>query len=225
MRHCDKCNVDVESNLKNCPLCGAYLQNDNGEKTKNKYAYREVIDKTRSRQIFLKLLIFASIIASVVCLIVDILTSDKLTWSIHLVTAIIGTWLVVLKPIFAHTKVRIQLVLDMVIAAVIVFYAEYFAKTTNNWAFHLGLPIVFMATLGLFGLMMIIDNKRWRQYAMTVTPIAFLAIIPLFISLGVFKMIGWAWYVTTGIAVIMLVSFFVFGKQGYISELKMKLHF
>ena len=226
MRHCDKCNVDVESALKNCPLCGAYLQNDDGEKTKNIYAYREVSDRARSRRLVLKLLLFASLIAGVVCLIVDIVSNGKLLWAMHLVVALVGFWLAIGWPIFGHVPIRKQLVTDMVVAVLLVFYTLAFDDIHDkSWGFQLGMPIVLMSTMGLYVLMMIIDNKRWRQYAMTATPIAFFSIIMIFVSLGVFKSPSWAWYVTTGIAVIMWISFFIFGKRGYIQELKMKLHF
>ena len=225
MKHCEKCNIDVESNLSNCPLCGAYIGGSTSLNDKNNNAYREDIRTMRSRRILLKIAGFVSILASIVCLIVDMSVNGKLIWSMHLVTAIVGAWLVVLCPIFWRIPMRKQLAIDMLVGIAVVFYAEYFAHTTSHWGFHLGLPIVLMSTLSLYALMMIIDHRRWRDYAMTVTPISVLAIIPIFISLGVFHEIRWAWYVTTGIAAIMIVSFFIFGKRGYIEELKKRLHF
>ena len=225
MKHCDKCDVDVESNLKNCPLCGAYLRIDDGDKSKNKNAYREVNSTGRSRYIMLRLLLFVSLLASIVCLVVDVTTNGTLMWSMHLVVAIVGTWLVLLKPMFAHTPLRVQIVWDMAVAVLVIFYAEYYAKSTNHWAFHLALPIVFMAGLGAYAVLMVLDMRHWTAYAMTATPLAIMALIPIFISLGVFGEIRWAWYVVTGIALIMLVSFFIFGKQSYVAELRKRLHF
>ena len=61
MRYCEKCKVNVESNLKNCPLCGAYLKSDDGAKPNNIHAYPNIRDMRRSRRILLKLMILSLI--------------------------------------------------------------------------------------------------------------------------------------------------------------------
>lgn len=225
MKHCDKCNIDVESNLNNCPLCGAYLKADEGIRTENRHAYPDVKYRARSRRIFFKLFVFASIIAGLVCLVVDYAVNKKITWSLHLVVALLGYWVTLGRSMFFRLPLRRQLVADFVVAVLIVFYAEHFAGSTNHWAFHLGMPIAFMAVFGAFLVMCVLDNRHWRLYAMSVTPICVISVIPIIVSIIVFKDINWAWYIATGMGISTIISFVLFGKQGYVTELKKRLHF
>ena len=225
MRYCEKCKVNVESNLKNCPLCGAYLKSDDGAKPNNIHAYPNIRDMRRSRRILLKLMIYVTIIASFACVAVDLGVNKRFVWSHHLLFAFACFWASIARTLFFSLPVRRQLFWATAVAIAVVFYAEYFSGSTSGWGFSLALPIVFMSSIAAFVIAMCIDFRRWRMYAMTVTPIAVIDFLMMFLYLIIVKDINWAWYVASGLGFVLIASFVIFGKGDYFDELKRRLHF
>lgn len=227
MKYCKKCGVDVAENLENCPLCGAYLTSDGDKKETSQvdpHDYPTLAVK-RSRKIFFKICVFLSLLAVVVCAVVNISVSGTITWALHVFFAFALLWVTVGRTVFQRMNVRKHIAWDSLAVVALCFYLEYFTNTSDkHWAFQLAAPIVVLTIATVHEILFFAHWSNRGNYEMALTKLAILSAICIGISWWWLKDCGWGWYVCTARGIIDILAMAIFARKSYFNELKMRLH-
>ena len=91
MNHCRRCGVEVDENLGNCPLCGAFVSETPKESI---YEYPQVNFKTK-RQLFFRICMFVTIFTIALVMEIYIAVIRTISWSLLVLFGFAIAWLAV----------------------------------------------------------------------------------------------------------------------------------
>lgn len=228
-KYCNKCKVEVDSSLHNCPLCGNFLTGEeNTEPISSNtivYAYPIVNKAIYLKQIAFKVMIFATIVALLACTAVDLLVSGKLDWAYHVYVAIAGYWLTVGRSMFFNMEIHRQIMWDILAAIGICFYIEAITHTTQyHWALYWVTPGVIALGMFSLGCTAFYDTKKWGSSIVTLALLGLLSWIPMFVSWLVLKDVHWMLFAVTGLGILVVAGILIFGRKRFVNELKKRFH-
>ena len=219
--HCRRCGVKVDSNLHNCPLCGAFV---NEESASTIYEYPQIIEDRR-RSLFFKICAFLSVIALAVTVAVNVAVNRTVSWSIHVLFGLALVWIVVGRSAIKRFNVRKYLTWIFVGAIALLFYINAWTdKLATPWAFTLGAPIVVLVWATALEIALFAHKARRGDYQIALTKLFVFSVICVALSFIIFKKCEWGWLVCTARGFVDVLSLSFFAKDSYFSELKKRLH-
>ena len=150
MSYCVNCGVELESSLRECPLCHTPVINP-------KEADRDIpsspypadkgqveVVKRKDLGILLSVVLTAT---SVTCLLLNLLVFDHSLWSLLVIGICICLFVFTFPAVYySKTPIYVSLLADGVAVAVYLYMIAYLTPSTD-WFWQLGLPIVMLVTL------------------------------------------------------------------------------
>ncbi|MBR2974836.1 MAG: hypothetical protein IKC47_03745 [Clostridia bacterium] len=136
MKYCTKCNVGVNSQHQNCPLCGSYL----ARKTDEKYqSYKQIDDKIRHPVVTVKPKInflqhkFSKLMlaVSVLCLLLDWIATPNGNWAGYVIFASFFVCCCITWPIAVRWKIQRQIRVDLLIVTLLAVAFELYVTRFN----------------------------------------------------------------------------------------------
>lgn len=231
---CPKCKVYVDENLKNCPLCGAFIEREEVSDTEQfnriNYGYPEVNKDFVMRKILLQIVIYVCVISIGICLLVNYLTQPqmKITWAYHVIFGWIVYWCTLGRTMFFHLDVRRQIFWYSIFACVICFHIQFSITKTmsvplvSNWALTYASPAFLMGGIAGLSAYMLLMYRDWVRITMPLTAMCLASCLPVIISLIVYKDVHFMPYICLGVGVAVLLCLMIVGREKYFLELKKK---
>lgn len=221
MNHCRRCGVNVDGDLKNCPLCGAFV----GEETSPSiYEYPEV-DEKRGRKLFIKITLFFSILAVAVTGAINLAVNGKISWSLHVLFGLVLLWLAVGRSTVKRFNTRKHLAWDFSAVIALLFYINIWtSRLANPWAFTLGAPIVFLVWASVLEILIFAHKGGRGNYQIALTKLFVASAICIGISFLWVGKCDWGWIICTARGFVDVMALTFFAKDSYLSELKKRLH-
>lgn len=219
MKYCEKCKLSVRGNLKRCPLCQAQLSGEGEE------PLFPDIPPTIYKQykLFFKLLILASVVAVVVCMSIDLILSDTISWSFFVLFGIICFWI----SLFIATKQRHaipqNITRQVFVVSVFSVLWDYFT-TWKGWSVNYAIPIICtIAMISLLTLAKIIKMKEEDCIFSLVVTVCF-GLIPLVLLLIGKIYVRIPTLICVAVSIIVTAILILFEGKVLIQELKRKFH-
>lgn len=107
MSYCVNCGVELERSLNSCPLCGVKVINPAKEDTAKESAgeagvFPEARDefKKADRTFWISFISILVAVPIATCVLVDLLYSKRLTWSLYVIAGVLILWTVSVSPFF-----------------------------------------------------------------------------------------------------------------------------
>lgn len=222
MKHqCRKCGVYVEDGLKNCPLCGAFISDEEGT---NIYEFPKIKLKT-ARWLFFKIVLFISIFTVATVLAIDLAVNKTVSWSLHVIFPIALLWITVGRSIIKGFNPRKHLAWDFAGLIALFFYIEHFTNTASrHWAFTLAAPIAVLVWATVLEILYFAHRSSKDDYQVALTRLIFISAICIGISFLWLKTCNWGWYVCTARGLVDVIAMSLFDRESYANTLRQKLH-
>lgn len=232
MKHCPKCNVDVNSTRKKCPLCYTILEDD-----KQELSYQPHPKKVVKEHLSLvtKILLLLSFVAMVVSIIVNINTLDKnapIYWFILVLVGVPYFWLSVRYVILGKNKSiptkifseAISTIIIVVLVEIVICVVSRVDKD-NLWSVNYVMPgILLLTSLGLFVTSTVIKEL----YCDSILYLLFLSLFELayFIVYMLTDLITVPWmaYTCGAASVLIIVAMFIFHFKDTKEEFIKRFH-
>lgn len=225
MKHCDKCNVEVRSNRKYCPLCHQSLSGETPELSKE--IYPEFVTLRREVQPFMKkLLTVASILAIVVLLTVDLIEADGKLFSLIPIGAILYFWLVVRYGILTkqNAAFRIAFLTTILILILNLFDQNITDPVHRGWALNYVTPLLLLAdNIAILGIILI-KRINYRDYLFYLLTILVFSLIPLILAFFEIITIVWPSVATFSAAILILLVIVFFFPKHVKDEIRKRFH-
>lgn len=228
---CPRCNVKVDANLKNCPLCGAYIERDedaNATISKIDYGYPVVSKDAVWREFFLRVAIYACLISIGICFLVNYLAVGSIFWAYHILFGWVVFWFTIARSLFFHLDIRKQIFWYSIFACVICFYIQsvsnkaFVIAEELNWALIWATPAFLLGGIaGLFAYM-VIEYRNWIRLAMPLTMMCLATAIPAIMAAIMYGHVHFMICISLGVGVITLLMMMILGREKYFLELKKK---
>ena len=237
VKHCNKCNVDIDVHHDNCPLCGAYLPevakiSDEEEYKQINYCYPKQNTDLLIKDFLLKITILTCILSIGICAIINFLTSGDYTisWVWHVVVGWLVFWVTIGRSIFFHLQFRRQIVWDYIFSSLLAFYIQFAIAGTlsieseYNWALVWVSPSLAMGAMAGLAMYALIRYKEWQRFALPMTVLNVLSFVPLITYYIVYRDAHFMTFIAAAIGVGILLGMMIVGRKKYFLEIKKKFH-
>ncbi len=185
MRTCPECKVLVGGSGTRCPLCGGVLTGaDDGTAAEPMYPEFGSAVKRRDPFPFLaKLSAFLSIIGVSVCVLINLLVSGRMSWSLYIVGGVIAAWLTVGLHLLARINLNFQLLIDL---CAVSLYMVLIDRLTgwHRWSIDYVIPILYIGIMITTVVLALVFRVFWREYILSLVAVCVLGTGPLLIFLN-----------------------------------------
>ena len=217
MSSCRKCNIGIRDDSKVCPLCGAPLDIEAGNHFSS--GYPDVSPSIRKMQLAIKIIIFSSVVAEIVMVIVNIFAASTYPWSLLAGIGLIFGCFTFIFTVRNNRSLQRKLVIEM-IATIILILLVNKVVGYGSWGLTIGAP----ATVAAFDIALVcLMLSEIRHYRIYVFGQVFAVLVALIIVAVCFiKKLGFYW-VAVGAAlfsIVVLAGMIVFGGRQTTEELK-----
>lgn len=233
MKYCRKCKLKINTRYSFCPLCAAQLtdgQNGAGKpdaelelSDSEDDLYPRYIGVNRYN-LFLRVLVFASIVSASTCLLINLLNYNGMLWSLLVAGGIGFFWAALVYPIAARKNIGHHITVDAASACVFFIVAQ-FVIGTKGWSLDYVVPFLFMAATTFISLVILIKRMKWREYALYQFIAILLGLLPVISVIAGLVMIKWPSIVSAFYSFVTLLGMFIFADKKYKNELIKRFHF
>lgn len=232
MKYCKSCHIKVDSKRMTCPLCKDVLEKIDERHTKGYEEYSGYKEKPRKLHIVRKIFLFLSIIAIVVCIIVNILTFNGVFWSLIVIGTILYLWVLVKFTILSRKNIALKLILQALTISLLLFSIQIITPSTK-WLVPYALPFVMIATSFSITLLILIKTMRYKDYMLYLVSVVLIGFLPLLLivikatrflfEVGD-KLITWPSITCCLYALFTIIGLFLFGDRATKDEFKKRFH-
>lgn len=173
---CKNCEVELDNNMKVCPLCGTsiYDENNDFQKTENYPASTSIksedqyltdyntLNPSEKRKLFWELtgiVIFSGIIAT---LAINLIISNNVKWAKYCIIILLCIFANITLITFFPKKIYLLLPGSFISNAILVLLIATFNENIN-WAVGLGMPILFSFYLITAILILLIRKAKQKS--------------------------------------------------------------
>lgn len=234
MNRCERCKVNLEESLDNCPLCGAYIEKEEIDIEEHfndiDYSYNSPNHELILRKFFMRISIIVTFAALISVLIVDFLCNERISWSLHVVIGLFIFWLTFARIIFFQEEMRRMTVVFVLMIMFLVCYIQYCitgipSSGRECWSLEYAAPAFQIGGLCLLCLMALIEFRSWNKYALPITLTALTSLVPFLIYYFLYFQLFFMQFISIAISLLVILLMIVFGRKKYFLEYKKKFHF
>ncbi len=215
MAYCVNCGVELAASEKRCPLCGIKVIRPEGmeeEKSTSTLYPPDIPSVHMGFRELLPALAVLLLIPILICVICDMLITQKLTWSTYVISAMMLAYVYIFTPFMFKKKRSVLYISSCTLATLLfLFFLSEKVTTATKWFSPLGLPICLSAGILLILLMLVFEkvkNKKLIKAASIFFAVAlFTVLINIFVNMF-FKMqniVSWSLYSATPCVIIGIV--------------------
>ena len=220
MKHCEKCNVEVNTKLDYCPLC---FNNLSGESTEpkiyeaSKDKPREIIKSHKTRKIF----ILISLAIITVCALINYFTETPL-WSGIVALGILYLWILVKHTIASDRNVFEKLFLQVITIIGLLILTNYVSG--GGWFLEYVFPSILCFIVIVLDFILMISKKR-KNYEISFLIAELLVLIASIVFVCIdaldFKLLH---IITLAVTALSIVSLIVMDGKNIMQEISKKIH-
>lgn len=224
MKACEACHVKVQSKKDFCPLCGSPLA-ASGEAgfAAPRNAYPDLSRRMVQYNFFLRLSLFVSLLAGGISLLVNLLVTPQLLWSLIVIASLAYCWVVIPPLLRRGVNFAAQAVLQVLFTSTLVIILD-FITGYRGWSLTYVVPGLLMAGIIAIGFMVMFNRTKWSQYVLYQIVMGIFGFIPLvlyFFNLSANLLMV---ILTGAFAMASLLVTFIFGDRTVKNEFKRRFH-
>lgn len=240
MVQCPNCGVEAEENANFCSLCGEPLlesTSDNAAFIKSGKLRREEhllsdyqqLTGFQKRKIFWQISGLILISGIIITLLIDFITHRNITWSKYPATISLVLFINFTLNTFLRKKIKLMVALSFLSVTGLFMLFDVFSGDTG-WEIKLGIPILLVAYLTVFGLFFLIRKAKQKglnviAYSMVAAGLLCICIegiISIYFRSSVY--LGWSLIVIVSVVLIAVLLLFIHYRLKKATDLKRFFH-
>ncbi len=168
MNVCNNCKVELDDDIKVCPLCGKKTNlpvkeetvNDTSEFELNNFNFNELTEKQKGKLFFeISILILCSLV--VVPLIIDVILNSRITWSKYTIASGLAVFANVIMISLYFKRTFLVLAGSFVSTSLLLLAIDLFNHNVG-WGLKLGFPIILFIHAIIFFLLLIVKKQKQK---------------------------------------------------------------
>ncbi len=222
MKHCKLCDVDVKTDKSYCPLCFNQLE---GEIAENTLYLTNTQKRTQNQKTYFtnKILLFLSLVVSIVCGFINFLTYNGVLWSLVVLAGVAYIWIFVAHTIMSN-RGAFEKVFFQLAGLLAILISTHNIAGGGDWLINYVVPslaIITTVTLVMISLI----NKRRKSFISGFLVLYFLMMITSIVLIAcdfdTFKILNEINLLVTALAIL---GTTIFGFKTIKNEISKKLH-
>ena len=223
MKICPECKIRVGGPAKNCPLCGSVLTAESDNNEISLYPDFSKPVKPRSKFPFLaKIFAFISLIAVLVCGLIDLIINHQFTWSLFVIGGIAMLWVSIGTHLLTDINLNYKLLLDL---CALSCYLVLIDKLTGwkQWSIDYVIPILYIGVMITTIVLALVFREFWREYFLSLVAACVLGLGPLFIFFNSKSPMRYLCLAAALMAAVLLLGLLYFASGKLSSEWKRRM--
>lgn len=240
MINCPYCGVELDNNVNICPLCNTPVK---GERTdaveskedsfyhrkENSLADNKQLTKKQNRKLFWELSVIILVSCLTTTLLIDLLTSNSITWSKYSIVICLALFILVSLLSFLRHHPLVSTIISFVTLSLLLLLFDKFSFNAD-WGTKLGIPIISLFYITIIALTLLI--KITKNHGLNL--LGYFFICCGFISAGIESILDkyfsayielrWSLFVIISIIPIALILFFIHYRLKKGRELRRLFH-
>jgi hypothetical protein len=150
MNICAHCGVELDKDMKICPLCGLDAEtNEEQDYVSDNYPSNIIkLQKKEKKRFLWELSGVIAFSAIAVCTLVDLLVSKGLKWSLYSDIPVLAIWVILTLFRFVHKRTVLLFTFILLTILAALFFIDLIS-TDKQWFLPVGLPVTIAAFLSV----------------------------------------------------------------------------
>ncbi|MEA4854753.1 MAG: DUF6320 domain-containing protein [Christensenella sp.] len=224
MKHCDHCNILIESESMQCPLCGRKLVGKDEPHCYPPYEKLAGTEYKKRSKIGLMAVVTAAILGA--CALVNILSRDVNGgyWFMDIAVILAYLWVLVLHTVKSHVRGSIKLFVQAVMISLMLLVFDLNAGQ-GMWSVRMGIPIVSSAMICIATFIVGTRKLNWNDYIAYGVVVLLIGLAPLTaVELGVAQM-AWPFWFCASYGVVTFIFMMTRADRKYKESAKRRFRF
>ena len=221
MSKCKMCKIEILDKTDNCPLCNHVLEHDENE---GRELYPNARIAAKKYRMLENIVLFVSIVAWVLLLVIDYTTDPKYMWSFTVGLAIIYANVMLRLTILGRQTYMTKILWSILIGLAFLLEADIL-NGNKGWGLNFALPsAVLIWDVTLIILMVFVNRRNWQSYI--IDQLTALVACGVMLLLILLKWITFPYY-AMGVqmfTVFLFLGTVIIGDRRARSELKRRFH-
>ncbi|MDD3107529.1 MAG: DUF6320 domain-containing protein [Bacilli bacterium] len=224
MKQCPKCNVNIHTNRKTCPLC--YEKLVDLDKEKLEYTiYPEYRQPKKKTNFFVRSTVFLAITAIIITTLVNAVTYTKESswWSFYVLVSMLYFLVLIKSSIVSRANPARKIVIQMVTISILVLAVDFIARSTG-WSYTYVVPFLSVASSATIAIILLTKSIRYSDYIIYLLSSLFIGLIPF--VLWIFKLVKILWpsLAAACFSLVILLAMLFFADREIRDEFKKRFH-
>ncbi len=225
MRTCPECKVLVSGPDIRCPLCGAALTGTvDGSDAEPIYPeFGQAAKRHESFPFLAKIFAFISILGVSICVLINLLVSGRMTWSLYVAGGIAAAWLTVGLHLMARINLNFQLLIDLCAVSLYLVLIDHLTGW-HRWSIDYVVPILYIGIMITTVILAIVFRVFWREYILSLVAACVLGLGPLLIFLNGSSPIRYLCLAAALLAAALMIGILFFAGGKFSSEWRRRMN-
>ncbi len=220
MSRCQKCNVIILDDTDRCPLCKNVLESTD---VLGVNVYPNAIGVNRRFRLLENLLLFLSIVAGCLMVVINHITDPEVAWSLVVCLILVYANAVVRMAILGKSGYMFK-TLTLVILAVLMLLGIDYLTGYQGWSLDYVLPLgILLIDLTLL-ILTLVNRRNWQSYMMAQILAILLSMIPVGLRLGGIIKFPYLVWIAFATSVFLFLGTLIIGDRRARTELKRRFH-
>lgn len=218
MKYCEKCRVDVRGQDELCPLCQCPLKGS-GEAE----VFPVIAPEKKKFLLFFKILTLACVACAILSIALNLMITDRYTWSIKAVFGIFCFWLMLHLAINKRHKIIKNIGFEAVLAAVLSVVWD-FVTGYRGWSVDFVIPLVCIAAIIAFGVIGMTLKLPYGDYIFYELAAGVLGLIPYILYLLNKVTVIYPSLICSALSLVLLAYLLLFCRKTIWVEVNKRFH-
>ena len=220
MKHCDKCNVDINTTHTHCPLCFNDIKGENNTPLMFNESSSKPTEIQKSHHAR-KILLLISIAVIAVCAVINYLTETPF-WSGIVAGSILYMWIFVKHTIMSHRSAFEKILLQVVTIIGLLCITNYISG--GGWFLEYVLPALLTVVVVVLDFILFISKRRRQlqtSFILMEILVVILSIIFLLVNAVSYKLMHIIALITAGLSILGII---IMDCKNLFQEISKKFH-
>lgn len=184
--------------------------------------YPKILNLKQSDKI-IKILLSASIITSVILIILNAFFIKEVNWAGISIIGIIYIWVTTLYAIRKNVNIGGHVLVQTIAISILVIGIDIFTKY-KGWSLTIAIPIVLLISNVTMLTLTIVKRNKFFKYILYELLVFILSMIPIILAVLKYTNYAILTIIATSISLLTMIITGIFYKKDIIEELKRRLH-
>ena len=139
--------------------------------------YAKKINANKTDKV-MKALLIASVVLSGILILIDKLTSNKISWSALSIAGIIYVWVTVIYSIKKNTNIAGHVLIQTIAISLLTVFIDY-QIGFSGWSIDISIPIIIIVANVTMLILTIVSYKKYIKYAIYQLIIVLFSMLPV----------------------------------------------
>lgn len=216
--------IDIFGNNVTENIKSSKKQNENTDPKNNYKNLYYPINNLKNNNFILNLMLTISLIIGLTCVIINMLTTPTIHWSLICIIGIVYTWITTMYSIKKNKNIAFH----VLVQTLCIFFVTLFIDISigyKAWSLNFALPIIIIASNVTMITLLIITRKKYFKYMIYQILLTIFSTIPfMLLKLHITKNLIFT-SISSGICIISLILTIILCSKEFKAELERRLHF